>query len=260
MRGWLPGLVIFGLAGCTAISQSPRERVVDLSYAYDEDTIYWPTEPGFVLEKGFAGVTERGYFYTANRFAAPEHGGTHLDAPIHFHRDGRTVEAIPVEQLVGPGIVIDVSSQCAIDRDYQVKQEDFLAWEKRHGRIPPGAIVLLRTGFGRYWPDREAYMGTSARGEAAIPLLHFPGLHPEAAAWLAEERRIDAIGLDTPSIDYGQSTTFGAHVALFARNVPALENVANLDLLPARGFTVVALPMKIRGGSGAPLRIIALLR
>ena len=259
MRNMLAGVLAGFLTGCMTTQGVPDQRVVDLSYPYDETTIYWPTEQGFVLEKGFEGVTAKGYFYTANRFASPEHGGTHLDAPIHFHREGRTVDAIPVDQLVGPGTVVDVSDRCASDRDYQVTIADFLAWENRHGRIPAGAIVLLRTGLGRFWPDRERYMGTSARGEAAIPLLHFPGLHPDAAAWLAEERRIDAIGLDTPSIDYGQSTTFASHVALFARNVPALENVANLDALPAKGFTIVALPMKIRGGSGAPVRIIALL-
>jgi kynurenine formamidase len=259
MRLVLTGLLACGMAGCASLEPEPH-RVVDLSYAYDEETIYWPAETGFVFEKGFEGVTDKGYFYTANRFASPEHGGTHMDAPIHFYRDGRTVDAIPAEQLVGPGIVVDVTEQCAANRDYQVTTEDLRAWEKRHGRIPEGAIVLSRTGFGRHWPDRERYMGTGERGEGAIPLLHFPGLHPDAAAWIATERSIDAIGLDTPSIDYGQSSTFGSHVALFARNVPALENVANLHLLPEQGFTVVALPMKIRGGSGAPVRIVALLK
>ena len=241
-------------------TQGPGYRqAIDLSHVYDESTIFWPTEPGFVLEREFEGMTPGGYFYAANRFRTPEHGGTHIDAPIHFYREGRTVDAIPVEQLIGPGIVVDVSARCASDRDYQVTREDFMAWEDRHGRIPAGAIVLLRTGFGRYWPDRERYMGTDARGESAIPLLHFPGLHPDAAAWIADERHIGAIGLDTPSIDFGQSSTFGSHVALFARNVPALENVANLELLTEKGFTIVALPMKIGGGSGAPVRIVALL-
>jgi kynurenine formamidase len=258
MRGLLPGLLAC-LAGCTATQPLHDQRVVDLSYPYDETTIYWPTEKGFLLEKGFEGTTPAGYFYTANRFWTPEHGGTHIDAPIHFHREGRTVDAIPVDQLVSPGIVVDVSQRCSANRDYQISIQDFLDWEKRYGVIPAGAIVLLRTGFGRYWPDRERYMGTNVRGEAAIPLLHFPGLHPDAAAWLADQRRVHAVGLDTPSIDYGQSTTFASHVALFARNVPALENVANLHLLPEQEFTIVALPMKIKGGSGGPVRIIALL-
>ena len=137
---------------------------------------------------------------------------------------------------------------------------DFERWEAAHGRLPAGAIVLLRTGYGRFWPDRAAYLGTDRRGPEAIPELHFPGLGPKAARWLVAERSIDAIGLDTPSIDRGQSTTFESHRILFAANVPAFENLARLDRLPSTGFDVVALPMKIRGGSGAPLRIVALVQ
>ncbi|HEY4643237.1 MAG TPA: cyclase family protein, partial [Bacteroidota bacterium] len=129
----------------------------------------------------------------------------------------------------------------------------------RHGRIPQKAIVLIRTGYGSFWPDREKYMGTPERGTEAVAKLHFPGLHPDAAKWLIDERSVKAVGLDTPSIDHGQSTQFESHVTLFEANVPAFENVANLDQLPVNGFTVVALPMKIRGGSGGPLRIIALV-
>ena len=233
--------------------------VVDLSYAYDAETIYWPTEPGFVLEKEHDGVTPRGYYYAANRFSSPEHGGTHIDAPIHFARGHRTVDAIPVEQLIGPGIVIDVEAACARDRDYQVQVADLTGWEKEHGPIPAGAIVFLRTGFGRFWPDRVRYLGTDERGAAAVAKLHFPGLHPAAGRFLAAERRVGAVGIDTASIDHGPSTTFDTHVTLFERDVPALENVANLDRLPASGFTAIALPMKIRGGSGGPVRIVALL-
>jgi kynurenine formamidase len=233
-------------------------RVVDLSHAYDADTIYWPTEPGFVLEKEHDGMTPGGYYYAANRFSSPEHGGTHLDAPIHFAKGRRTVDAIPVAELIGPGVVIDVEAGCARDRDYEVRVADVVAWEKTHGAIPAGAIVFLRTGFGRFWPDRVRYMGTDEQGADAVKKLHFPGLHPDAARLLIE-RRIAAVGIDTPSIDHGPSTTFATHVALFERNVPALENVANLDRLPLRGFTAIALPMKIRGGSGAPVRIVALI-
>ncbi|MCI0707347.1 MAG: cyclase family protein [Ignavibacteriae bacterium] len=233
--------------------------IIDLSHAYDSTTIYWPTEKGFVFEKGPEGYTPGGYYYTANRFWTPEHGGTHLDAPIHFAEGKHTVEQIPVEQLVGAGIVVDVAEQCAANRDYLVTVEDLQNWESTNGRIPDGAIVLLRTGFGKFWPNREQYMGTAERGEAAVKNLHFPGLHPEAAKWLVENRNIKAIGLDTPSIDYGQSTLFESHVTLYKQNIPAFENVANLDQLPEKGFSVIALPMNIKGGSGAPLRIIAIL-
>jgi len=248
------------LGWAVAVSaELPAGTLVDLTHAFAGETIFWPTEQGFVLEKEFDGVTDKGYYYAANKFCTAEHGGTHADAPVHFSRGGRTVDAIPLEQLLGNAIVVDVAARAEADRDYQVQVGDFLDWEKQHGRIPAGSIVLLRTGFGRFWPDRTRYMGTNERGKDAVAKLHFPGLHPDAARWLAGERAIKAVGLDTPSIDHGQSTLFQTHVALFERDVPAFENVANLEQLPATGATVIALPMKIKGGSGGPLRIIAIV-
>jgi kynurenine formamidase len=156
-------------------------------------------------------------------------------------------------------VLVDLSVPCARDRDHEISVADLEAAEALHGAIPAGAIVLLQTGFGRFWPNRAAYMGTDARGPGAVAQLHFPGLHPEAARWLVERRAISAVGIDTPSIDRGQSKRFLSHRILSASNVPAFENVANLERLPPRGFDVVALPMKIRGGSGGPLRIIAIV-
>jgi kynurenine formamidase len=234
-------------------------RVVDLSYAYDAETIFWPTEEGFVLERGFEGVTDGGWYYAAHRFRSAEHGGTHLDAPIHFFAERWTVDEIPLERMMGEAVAIDVSDACAADRDHQIGVDDLEGWESEHGTIPPGAIVLLRTGFGRYWPDRTRYLGTDERGTDAIAKLHFPGLAASAARWLVEERGIHAVGIDTASIDHGQSAQFLSHRALFESNVPAFENLARLDALPARGFRVIALPMKIRGGSGGPLRIVAIV-
>ncbi|MDP1586337.1 MAG: cyclase family protein, partial [Prosthecobacter sp.] len=186
-----------------------------------------------------------------------EHGGTHVDAPIHFAEKGQTVDQIPIGQLIGAAVVIDVSAQAAENADYRVTVADFEAWEKEHGRIPQGAIVLLRTGFASFWPEAKAYLGTDQRGAEAVPKLHFPGLHPEAASWLIAERPIKAIGLDTASIDHGQSTLFESHRILLGKNIPAFENVAALDQLPATGALVLALPMKIKEGSGGPLRIVA---
>jgi kynurenine formamidase len=234
-------------------------QIIDLTYAFDSETIYWPTEEGFVLEKGPEGTTDQGYYYAAHRFRMAEHGGTHLDAPIHFYENRWTVDEIPLDRLVGPAVLIDVAPRCAENRDYRVAIADFEAWEKQHGRIPDASIVLLRTGFGRFWPDRKSYLGTEERGDAAVAELHFPGLSADAARWLIDERHIHAVGLDTPSIDYGQSKDFETHQALFEKNVPAFENLARLDQLPASGFTVAALPIKIRGGSGGPLRAIAIL-
>ncbi len=234
-------------------------RLIDLTHAYDSSTIYWPTAPGFELAVDFAGETEGGWHYEANTFRSAEHGGTHLDAPNHFATGKRSADRIPLEQLVAPGIVIDVTAASEADADYVVSREDFARWEQAHGAIPEGVIVLLRTGFARRWPDRVRYMGTDERGPAAVAKLHFPGLDPAAAEWLVAERRIAAIGIDTPSIDRGQSTDFLAHRILFARDIPAFENVGDMAALPAKGFHVLALPMKIAGGSGGPLRIVAVV-
>lgn len=237
----------------------PPGAIVDLSHPYDEDTVFWPTAAGFELTTDFEGLTEAGYYYTANTFCTAEHGGTHIDAPIHFAEGRRSVDEIPLEQLMGQAVVINVSDRCSGDADYQIGIGDFEGWEAEHGRLPEGAIVLLNTGFARFWPDRELYMGTDERGPEAVAKLHFPGLDPDAAAWLVANRSINAIGLDTPSIDFGQSTDFRSHQVLFAADIPAFENLMGLNQLPATGFVVIALPMKIAGGSGGPLRIVAIV-
>jgi kynurenine formamidase len=245
-------------AAPTAIPALDTARVVDLTYAYDADTVYWPTDTaGFRLERLAYGPTEAGFFYAANAFSTAEHGGTHLDAPIHFAAGGWTTEAIPLERLLGPAVVIDVAAQAAVDRDYTLTVGDVEAWEGEHGAIPEGAIVLLRTGWGRHWPDRQAYLGDDTPGDASN--LDFPSYGNEAAQLLVGERRVAVLGVDTASIDPGTSTDFQVHRVASQANVAGLENVANLDELPATGAWIIALPMKIAGGSGAPTRIIALL-
>lgn len=256
------GVAAIAAAGCTFAGPSPgalEGTIIDLSHAYGDDTIYWPTAPAFKITSDFKGTTEAGYHYESNTVTTSEHGGTHLDAPIHFAEGGLHADEIPLDRLIGPAVVIDVTRQSGADRDYQVSVADIEAWEKQHGRLPDGVIVLLRTGYSKYWPDLESYLGTAVRGPEAIPLLHFPGLHPGTAKWLVENRSMHAIGLDTASIDRGQSTLFESHRTLFAANIPAFENVTNLDQLPATGFQVIALPMKIKGGSGGPLRIVAVV-
>lgn len=245
--------------GCQTDRIPPDGAWIDLTHEFSAETIYWPTASGFELTVDSKGMSEKGYWYEANSFRTAEHGGTHLDAPVHFARGHQPVEQVPLERLVGPAVVVDVSQAALGDRDFRLRVADLRAWEARHGRIPDGAIVLLRTGYGRFWPDRERYMGTAERGLQATFKLRFPGLHPAAAQWLVAERKIDAFGIDTPSIDYGKSRFFRSHQILFKADVPAFENVANLDRLPPKGAFVVALPMKIKGGSGAPLRIVALV-
>jgi len=257
-------LVIFAslLALCCQkpAPQFPSGKIIDLSHSFDAQTIYWPTEEGFKLEKEQAGVTDKGYYYASNKFSAPEHGGTHIDAPRHFSVNGNTLDQLPLEQLMGNAILIDVTKQCEANRDYLISVEDFSSWEKQHGQIPAGSIVLLRTGFAKFWPDRVKYMGTDERGAEAVAKLHFPGLSPDAARWLTNNRSIKAIGLDTPSIDYGPSTGFEAHHVSMKLSVYHIENAAHLLDLPASGFQVVVAPINIAGGSGGPARVFAFVR
>lgn len=233
--------------------------MIDLTHPFDAQTIYWPTEDGFKLISEAAGKTDQGYYYTANRFMCAEHGGTHIDAPIHFFEKGQTVDEVPLTRLIGPAACVDISTKCAANADYQVSVEDLQAWEAETKSSLEDRIVLLRTGYSSRWPDREKYLGTAEQGKAAIAKLHFPGLDPSAADWLVAKRRIRMVGIDTASIDHGQTQNYPTHQRLFRDNIPALENVANLDDLPPEGFTLIALPMKIAGGSGGPCRIVAIL-
>jgi kynurenine formamidase len=267
MRGAFVSIgCLLAIAGCQASSAQPDYsavfdgsggRWIDLTYAYSEETIFWPTEDGFRLEELAYGETEAGYFYSSYRISTAEHGGTHLDAPIHFSRGGMSAEEIPLDRLIAPAVVVDVSARAT--PDYRIVVSDLEAWERSHGRIPDGSILLLRTGWGARWPDRLSYLGTARMGPEAVAELHFPGIHPDAARWIAEQRNVAAVGIDTPSIDYGQSSGFEAHVIIYGANIPGFENVANLDELPEEGAFVVALPMKVAGGSGGPLRIVAFL-
>ena len=239
---------------------SEKTEIIDLSHDFSKETIYWVTAKEFEMEEVAKGMTDKGFFYAANNFSTAEHGGTHIDAPIHFAEKGQTVDEIPLSNLVGDAIKIDVSNNALNNPDYLISIADLKNWEKSEKlNIPEGSIVLLETGYSRFYPDKLKYLGTKERGEEGVKKLHFPGLDPEAAKWLVENRNIHAIGIDTPSIDYGQSQDFESHVTLLSKNIPAFENLTALEKLPSKGFQVIALPMKIKGGSGGPLRIIAIL-
>lgn len=265
MCALIAGPVLILFAGCAEWphqSMQPdlnQARFVDLTHAFGPDTIVWPTEQDFRLIVQHAEETVGGYYYASNRIEMPEHGGTHIDAPIHFSKDGRTLDQIPIEQLIGTGVRIDVTGPCGDDRGHRVTVQDLEQWEVAHDRIPDRAIVLLETGYSRFWPSRKEYLGTELRGEDGVRALDFPGLHPDAAEWLVRERQVKAVGIDTASIDYGRSVAFEAHVVLLSNGVPVFENLAELERLPDREFTVMALPMKIAGGTGGPLRVVAIL-
>ena len=253
--------VLLLLAG-TPRAQQPLDpsayRLVDLTHAYGSRTLYWPTSPSkFSLEQLAFGSTPGGWFYAAYRFATPEHGGTHLDAPVHFGSGKRTTEQVPLEQLIAPAAVIDVSARAAANRDYRLTADDVTAFEAQHGRIAAGTIVLLRTGWSRHWPDARAYLGDDTPGDASK--LSFPSFGVDAARLLIEERRAGVLGVDTASIDYGRSTDFMVHRIAAAQNASGLENLTNLDQLPPVGALVIALPMKIEGGSGGPVRAVAMV-
>jgi kynurenine formamidase len=233
-------------------------KVIDLTHAFDEKTIYWPNSPSaFELKQQSYGMTPGGWFYSSNSFCTPEHGGTHLDAPIHFSKGGLTVDQVPVRQLIAPAAVIDIRKQSSADADYRLTLADVKDWERRHGAIAAGTILLLETGWSARWPDRKTYMGDDTPGDTTK--LHFPSYGKESAEYLVRERKVGALGVDTASIDYGASKDFIVHQIANGANVPGLENVAHLDALPEAGAWVIALPMKIGGGSGGPLRIVALL-
>jgi kynurenine formamidase len=254
--------IFVGVIACSRSGELDALREgtwIDLSHDFSAQTIYWPTAKPFKLEVVSAQRTPGGYYYAANNFSAAEHGGTHLDAPIHFAEGKWTTDQIPLERLLGQAIVLDVQSGADSSADYRVDLAVINRWEQEHGAIPPGSIVLFRTGWAQRWSDRAAYLGTSRTGPEAASELHFPGIDSAAAQRLVD-RKVKAVGIDTPSIDYGQSSSFPTHRVLFASNIPAFENVANLHRLPPRGSFVIALPMKIKGGSGGPLRIVARVR
>ncbi|HET8774476.1 MAG TPA: cyclase family protein [Thermoanaerobaculia bacterium] len=258
MQRQLAVLALVVLSACA--SRAPLDlgsaELVDLTYAFDERTLYWPTSPtSFEIKQLAYGPTPGGWFYASSSICTPEHGGTHLDAPIHFAEGKRTADQIPLRQLLAPAVVIDVASKAAANADYRLTADDVRAWESQHGAIAAGTIVLLRTGWGSRWPDRKQYFGDDTPG--ATDNLHFPSYGEDAARLLVTDRRVAALGVDTASIDYGQSKDFLVHRVANGADVPGFENVANLDRLPARGAFVIALPMKIAGGSGGPLRIVA---
>jgi kynurenine formamidase len=240
--------------------QVDKDKLLDMTYPFDRDSIYWPTAKPFKLDKVSWGISDGGWWYASNEFAASEHGGTHADAPIHFAQNGRTIDQIPLAEWIGPAVKIDVGEKCALNRDYLLQTEDIQDWEKTYGKIPDEAWVIMFTGIGtRYYPNRMKVLGTEKTGAEALAELSFPGFSSQAVEFLVRDRNIRGIAIDTPSIDYGKSKKFKVHQILFAADKLALENIANLDKLSARGATLYVIPMLIKEGTGAPARVFAIL-
>jgi kynurenine formamidase len=239
---------------CAATARA--DTWVDLSHPLSDETLYWPTGTPFELEVLERSADERGRWYAANRFRTPEHLGTHLDAPFHFDQNGWQTEQIPLERMRGPARVVDVSAAAAAERDLAIAPVALEAFERAHGKIAAGDVVLLRTGWDARWPSRIDYFGSETPGDSSD--LHFPGLSRAAAEWLAR-RGVFAVGIDTASIDPGPSRDFEAHRALAAKNVLVYENLRALDALPPLGATFYAFALPIRTGTGGPVRAVALL-
>ncbi len=253
---FIPVMLFAAAAYCAAAN----EKLLDMTFPFSEESIYWPTDKPFTPTVVFKGITEGGYWYASNQYAASEHGGTHVDAPIHFARNGRTVGQVPLGEWIGPAAKIDVTDNSLANRDYLLTVGDILAWEKKHGAIPHGAWVIMQSGIdGRFYPDRKEVLGTEKTGKAAVAELHFPGFSPEAVAFLLAKRQITGIAIDTPSIDPGTSKDFKVHQQLCNAQKLALENIANLDRLPESGAMLYVMPMFIKNGTGAPARVFAVL-
>src|SRR5437870_8780274 len=230
---------------------SGKTRVLDLSYAISDKLVPWPGDERFFEAKVNATIEKNGYF--TRSFWMLEHYGTHLDAPAHFPPGKATVDQIPAKQLMGPAVVLDVRTEGAKDADFQLPAASVEEWEKRHGRIPEGAIVLLRTGWASRWPDAQRYRNQDAQGK-----MHFPGFSSGAAKLLIE-RKVSGLGCDTMSIDYGASEDFAVHHLALGAGLYHLENLADLSEMPEHGAFLIAAPIKLEGGSGGPVRVFALL-
>lgn len=235
-----------------AVAQG-KAQIVDLTYPLNEQTNYWPGPKYAPFElKTIATIEKDGVL--SKSFCMPEHMGTHIDAPNHFERNQPAVDKIDPKDLIAPGVVIDVRAAATSDADFQLQRKHVLDWEQEQGRIPDGAVVMLHTGWGRFWNTPVRYQNKDARGR-----LRFPGFSAEAATLLINERKAKGLGIDTLSIDRGLSKDFAAHHVVNGAGRYALENVAKLDQLPPRNFYLIVAPIKIESGSGGPTRIFAIV-
>ena len=226
-------------------------RAVDLTHIMSPDFPTFFGVPGIEMEKKFDLKTDG---FNLFWWRIMEHSGTHLDAPMHFSDTGTTVERIAADTLVVPLAVIDVAAKAARNPDYLLSRADLAAWERRHGRLPANCCVAMHSGWGRRAADAAKFTGKDAGG-----VFHFPGFNGEAADWLLRQRQVAGIAVDTMSLDHGPSKDFTTHRLWLPAGRWGLENVANLDKVPAVGATLVVGLAKVKDATGAPARLIALV-
>ncbi len=268
---------LIGILLFFSCSQPVNKNVwVDLTHTYTDSILCWPidSESRFQHILEYWGMTSNKnvslqknddknlpvsdeHFYSSFRLKFPEHCGTHLDAPIHFSAGKWTIDQIPLTSLMGTAYIVDVSAKCKDNRDYQITVEDVENAEKTFGKIPENSILIFKTGYGKLFSDRKKTFGTDLTGRAAIAFFHFPGVSPALAEWIVKSKKAKLVGIDTPSLDYGQSTAFETHQILLGNDIPQIENIGDLDVLKGSIVNLIALPMKIGTGSGAPVRVIA---
>ena len=258
-RGLLGGAVVAAVGASVAgtgpvLAQTRRmprhSRVVDLTHAFTPEFPTFFGTPGIALKK-LKDFKADGF--NVNEWTLLEHAGTHIDAPIHFAATGAGPAELPVDQLVVPLAVVNVAEKAKANADYQMSLADVAVWERRHGRIPRGACVAMNSGWDSL-VSSPRYVGKDAAGA-----FHFPGVHPEAAEFLMKERSVVGLAVDTLSLDFGASKDFKTHYAWLPSGRWGLENVAGLGGVPARGATLVVGAPKVRGASGGPVRLLALV-
>lgn len=231
-----------------------KQNIIDLTHTIGLNIPVWPSD---TLSGNYSSVTLTDYktngFYS-RLLSIPEHFGTHIDAPAHGCEGKLTIDQIPLDNLILPAVVISVKEKVMNNPDYALTVEDILEWEKRFGLIQNNSVVLMYSGWSKYWNEPKLYLNQDEKG-----VMHFPGFSEEAVKFLIDERNINGIGVETLSIDCGRSADFPVHKILFEANKFAVENIGDISKLPTVGATLIIAPLKLEGGSGSPLRVFALM-
>ncbi len=242
-------LLLFAQQRPSTSQPSGFREVADLTHSLSAQGFESPRNPAYRLQPvAFTGIK-------ASDGSSPEQFATRIDAPALLGHGRWTVDQIPAGRLIGPLVVLDVTAQANADPDYEISVQDIARWEQSNGQIPLGAVVMARTGWGSRWNSTRNYRNTDARGR-----MHFPGYSEDAARFLAEGRNALGLGIDTANLDRGSAKMLSVDQYALEHGLYLLTNVANLDRMPANGAVAMVAPVKVAGGSTAPVRILALVR